>query len=189
MSARWAASLLLTLVVVLAAGCGGEDDEKPPLPHVRPARTEAEWANRLVSRFLGPIERDLQVVAALPAPDIQLGLYSGDAQTIELVDKRMKDLGQCSYKLARVGRPPKRRLRPIQTDFRLACGEYERLAGIVLDAVPLLSSEDPAKKRRGRERLADVGEPSRVGAKHFGRAVRRIQKDKTLRDLVFETTG
>jgi hypothetical protein len=188
-SARWAASLLLAFTVVLAAGCGGGEDEQPPLPQVRPAKTEAEWANRLVSRFLGPIERDLQVVAALPAPDIQLGLYSGDAGTIELVDKRMKDLGQCSYKLARVGRPPKRRLKPIQTDFSLACGEYERLAGIVLDAVPLLTSDDPAKKRRGRERFAGVREPTRLGARHFGRALRRIQKDKTLRDLVFETTG
>jgi hypothetical protein len=173
---------------VFAAGCAGGDDDSAsaPKPLVPPAKTQAEWANRLANRFFISIEKDLRVVNLLSRPDLLLNLYSGNPDTVGVVKQRMGDLQLCSYKLARVGPPPasKHPLRRLQANLQRACTNYERMAGYVLDAVALLVSDDPAKKRRGQQTFARASAPSRQAAVHYGRALRLIEKDRVLRDLI-----
>ena len=179
---------LIGVVVVLATGCGGDGGQnaEPAQPLVPPAKTQQEWARRLTTRFLNPVENDLRIINLLSSPTTLLYLYEGNSETLSTVKQRMNDLQFCSYKLARVGAPPSGapKLATITTSFRQACVQYERLAGLVLQAVPLLASEDPAKKKRGRTVFSQAAEPSRLAAKHYGRAVHAIERDRTLRHLI-----
>jgi len=186
-----ALSLGLVLVAgVLAAGCAGGGDDNmaaaPPPPLVPPAKTQAEWANRLANRFFISIEQDLRVVNLLSRPDLLLNLYNGNPDTVAVVKQRMGDLQLCSYKLARVGPPPasKHPLRRIDSSLHRACTNYERMAGYVLDAVALMTSEDPAKQKRGQQVFGRASEPSRLASVHYGRAIRTIERDKVLSELI-----
>jgi hypothetical protein len=187
-TARAVTGLAMLALTGIAAGCGGgkKDEAAKPPPLVPPAKTQAEWANRLANRFFISIERDLRVVNLLSRPDLLIYLYQGNEQTVSAVKARMNDLELCSYKLARVGPPPpsKLALRRVHSSLEAACEQYEKMAEIVLDAVPLLSSSDPAKKKRGEQLFARASPPSKLAAVHYGRAIRTIDKDPVLRDLV-----
>jgi len=98
----------------------------------------------------------------------------------------MSDLQLCSYKLARVGPPPasKLPLRRIDSSLHRACTSYERMAGYILDAVALLTSDDPAKQKRGQQAFARASEPSRRASVHYGRAIKTIEGDRVLSELI-----
>jgi hypothetical protein len=187
---RAAVSLGVVLVAgALATGCGGgssDDSAAAPPPLVPPAKTQDEWANRLANRFFISIEQDLRIVNLLSRPDLLLDLYNGNPDTVAVVKQRMGDLQLCSYKLARVGPPPASRhpLRRIDSSLHRACTSYERMAGYVLDAVALLTSNDPAKQKRGQQVFARASEPSRLASVHYGRAIRTIEGDKALAALI-----
>jgi len=181
--------LALEFATALLAGCGGGGDEettaaRPPL--VPPAKTEAEWANRLANRFFISIEQDVRIINLLSRPDLLLNLYNGNPDTIAVVKQRMSDLQLCSYKLARVGPPPPSQhpLLRVHTNLQRSCASYEKMAGYVLEAAALLSSDDPAKQKRGQQIFARATAPSRLAAAHYGKAIRLIARDRVLSELV-----
>jgi hypothetical protein len=55
--------------------------------------------------------------------------------------------------------------------------------------VPLLSARDPARQREGRTLFNRAKGPSTQAARHYGRAIETIQRDRDLRELVLGPEG
>jgi hypothetical protein len=176
-------SLPFLAVVSLAAGCGSSSSTSSrSTPTVAPAKTQREWLDRLVNRFLRPMNQNLRVVNGLATPQGRLFIQTGNQQSIQVVKNRMTDLSHCSDRLDRVGPPPdtKAPLDRVNESFSKACPYYERLARSILKAVPLLSSGDPADQTKGVEEFSKAGAPSRTAARYFGEGVTTLEKNGLL---------
>jgi hypothetical protein len=185
---RKGALILLAALALLAAGCSGSSDDEdttpaPAPPAVPPARTQAEWIDRLVNRFLIDMNENLQVTNSLETDEVRLYLRTGNEQTLNVLRTRMTDLRACSRKLRRVGPPPARN-RPlvrIYDNLQRSCPHYERLAQAVLTSLPLISSRDADDVAKGEAELAKAFEPSRRAARYYGAAVEILQRNGLLR--------
>lgn len=178
---RSAAALPLVLALaLLLGGCGSS--QEPAAPTVPPAKTQPEWITRLVDRFLRDMNQNLMIVSTLGSPQVMIYLQTGNETTIRILKARMSDLRDCSNKLARVGPPPSSDapLDRIYDNFKTSCPFYERIAGAVLKAVPLLSSGDAKKIVRGQSEFKKANAPSRDAARYYGAAVNLLQRNDLL---------
>lgn len=176
--------MFLTAIVLVAAGCGGSDEEAATtVAAVPPAKTQAEWIDRLVNRFLLDMQKNLNVVNGLRSNQAIIYIRTGNETTIRVLNERMTDLAKCSRKLARVGPPPDSEapLDDIYNRFGKSCPFYERLASAALKAVPLLSSRDPEDVAKGEQEFAKISDPSFEAARHFGAAVGLLEANNLLR--------
>ena len=169
------------LVTALAAGCGSDDSPAA-------AKTPREWADRLVNRFLRDIDRDLTVLNRLNNLNARVYLESGQPETVEVLEKRLEDLADCSSKLERVGPPPadappriRRPLERVHANLERACPEYERFADLLLDAVPLVASANAEEKAKGHALFREAREPSERAALHYARALELGRQQPVLR--------
>ncbi|MDP8910813.1 MAG: hypothetical protein M3M94_01955 [Actinomycetota bacterium] len=181
---------LALLVAALASGCG-TDEEAPPR-----ARTAQQWADRVVDRFLRDMNRDLDAVNKLNNLHVRLYLESGTQETVEVLETRLNDLAECSSKLERVGPPPeaappdvRRPLERVHTSFTRACVQYERLAELLLEALPLVASDDEDEKRQGRELFTEARRPSERAAFHYGRALDIASRQPAFRAAGLQGSG
>jgi hypothetical protein len=184
-SAHKAALLLLAVLGLVATGCGGSDDEPETTVAdvtVPQAKTQAEWIDRLVNRFLLDMQENLNVVNGLRSNQAIIYIRTGNETAIRVLNERMTDLAKCSRKLDRVGPPPESEapLERIYDRFRKSCPPYERLASSALKAVPLLSSRDPSDVAKGEREFAKIGRPSFEAARHFGAAVELLEANNLL---------
>lgn len=182
-SLRKGAVVLLTALVLVAAGCGGSDEEAATtVASVPPAKTQAEWIDRLVNRFLLDMQKNLNVVNGLRSNQAIINIRTGNETTLRVLTERMTDLGKCSQKLARVGPPPASEapLDRIYDRFGKSCPYYERIASAALKAVPLLSSRDPDDVAEGEKEFAKIGGPSFEAARHFGAALELLEASNLL---------
>jgi hypothetical protein len=179
-----AALAVAVVMALVAAGCGSSEKsaaEKPPL--VPPAKTQAEWIDRLVNRFLRDMNENLNIVNALRTTQVMVYLRTGNETTVGILQRRMADLRKCSRKLDRVGPPPAsdEPLDRIYADFRKSCPPYERVAKSVLAAIPLLGSRDAADVAKGEKEFGKASAPSGEGARHFAAGVDLLQRNGLLR--------
>ena len=182
-SARIRISLVtvaLSLALV-ATGCGSDDK-------ARAAANPQQWANRLVDWFVIEMSEDIAVLDRLRAPGAFLLVLTSD-ESRKVFERRIGGLGKCSERLEEVGEPPDVPSRPAATErlarvydeFGEACGHYERVSEVLLDAVDLMTQSDPEDQLQGRERLRDAREPSRLAAQSFTRALELAGREPVLR--------
>lgn len=181
-SCQRGALALLTAVGLLAAGCGGSEKEAATVAAVPPAKTQAEWIDRLVNRFLLDMQKNLNVVNGLRSNQAIINIRTGNETTIRVLTERMTDLAKCSRKLARVGPPPDSEapLDRIYDRLGKSCPHYERIASAALKAVPLLSSRDSADVAKGEQEFAKISDPSFEAARHFGAAIELLETNNLL---------
>jgi hypothetical protein len=178
-----AVATVLAAVVLVAAGCGGSDEEATTtVAPVPPAKTQAEWIDRLVNRFLLDMQKNLNVVNGLRSNQAIINIRTGNETTLRVLNERMTDLAKCSSKLARVGPPPASEapLDRIYDSFGKSCPYYERIASATLKAVPLLSSRDPEDVAKGEKEFAKIADPSFEAARHFGAALELLEANNLL---------
>lgn len=182
-SLRTGAIVLLTSVGLVAAGCGGSEKEAATtVAPVPPAKTQAEWIDRLVNRFLLDMQENLNVVNGLRSNQAIINIRTGNETTLRVLNERMTDLAKCSRKLARVGPPPDSEapLDRIYDRFGKSCPYYERIASAALKAVPLLSSRDSSDVAKGEQEFAKISGPSFEAARQFGAALELLEANNLL---------
>ena len=189
---RIALMMLLSLSLV-AAGCGSDKKATTttaPLKLLPDARTSAEWAQRIVQRFLKPLNRDLQILNNLNTPAVRFYIATGQKTTLRIVKTRMNDLSHCTDKLVVIGPPPREdpEFQGINEYFRQACKSYEDVAAKVQEAMPLLSSGRGDVVDRGDDILHQANRPSRRAATLFGRAIKIAQKRPEFRAAGLQPT-
>lgn len=182
-SLRKGAIVLLAVLGLAAAGCGGSDEEAATtVAAVPPAKTQAEWIDRLVNRFLLDMQKNLNVVNGLRSSQAIINIRTGNETTLRVLTERMTDLGKCSQKLARVGPPPASEapLGRIYDHLGKSCPYYERIASAALRAVPLLSSREPEDVAAGEKEFAKIGGPSFEAARQFAAAIELLEANNLL---------
>jgi hypothetical protein len=159
---------------LLLAGCGGGSNKSST-----PGLTAEQYAERVVDRFLRPLNTDLGVLTALNKPDIKLYLLSGQKTTIRILESRLGDLSRCTSRLDAIGPPPSEpaTLPRIDTKLREACQHYESVAKTLLRGLPELTSGDPARQRKGQRIFASVFEESKAGSLALQDAVSSMQEN------------
>jgi hypothetical protein len=171
---------LLFLVALLAAGCGShKKSESVTLPHVLPnAKSPDEWAQRIVDRFLRPLNKDLQVVTNFNNPQIRLFIASGNPTTLRIIDTRMHDLQRCTSKLVAIGPPPPNqpKLTDVSFHFRRACPDYEQVAAKLLQATEFLGSGRSDVISRGEDVARSARPASGRAANQFAAGVKIAQR-------------
>ena len=178
---RRIALMMLLALSLVAAGCGSgkkATTTTAPLKLLPDAKTSAEWAQRVVKRFLKPLNRDLEILNNLNKPTVRFYIATGQTETINVINRRMNDLAHCTDKLVVIGPAPKEdpEFRGIDDYFHRACKNYEQVAGKVQEAVPLLSSGRSDVVAHGGDVLRDANAPSRRAAELLQRAIRIAQK-------------
>ena len=177
-------ALALTVVGLVATGCGGSNKEATPtVAPVPPAKTQAEWIDRLVNRFLLDMQKNLNVVNGLRSSQAIINIRTGNETTLSVLNERMTDLAKCSSKLARVGPPPASEapLDRIYDRFGKSCPYYERIASAALKAAPLLSSRDSSDVAKGEQEFAKISDPSFEAARLFGAALELLEANDLLK--------
>jgi hypothetical protein len=176
--------LIMPLVLVLP-GCGSDKESvsTAPLKPLPDARTPAEWAQRIVKRFLTPMNRDFEILNNLDNPTIRFYLATGEQATVETINRSMNDLKRCTDKLVVIGPPPEDDVEFEEVDrhFRDACKSYEEVADHVLEAVPLLTSGRTDVIERGQKILREAYAPSRRAAQLFKKAIKVAQRRREFR--------
>jgi hypothetical protein len=163
--------LLLTLlfVALLAAGCGSSKEDAAPT-----ARTPDEWAQRIVNRFLRPLNQDLVVVTNFSSPQVRVYIATRNEQTLNAISTRLGDLKRCTNKLDSIGPPPSGQaaMARVYDRFRRACTAYERVADKLLDATDLLTK---GRAQRAESLLRSASPDSRDAAQSFAAGVKIAQ--------------
>jgi hypothetical protein len=185
--------MLLAALALLAAGCGSKKQAEttttiPILPDVK---TSDEWAQRIVVRFLEPLNEDLQVLNGLNNPQIRIFIASGNKTTINVINRRMNDLGHCTDKLVTIGPPTSddEQFQRVDRLFHSACKNYEQVADAVVDAVPLLSSGRTDVIQEGDKRLRKTIPTSAAAAKDFQKAIAIAQKRPEFRNAGLQSSS
>jgi len=185
--------MLLAALALLAAGCGSKKQAEtttsiPILPDVK---TSDEWAQRIVVRFLKPLNEDLQVLNGLNNPQIRIFIASGNKTTINVINRRMNDLQQCTDKLVTIGPPTSddEQFQRVDRLFHSACKNYEHVADAVVDAVPLLSSGRTDVIQEGDKRLRKTIPTSAAAAKDFQKAIAIAQKRPEFRNAGLQSSS
>ena len=178
--------MLLLAFTLLAAGCGSKKEAAPrsTIPLLPDAKTSDEWAQRIVNRFLTPLNRDLQVLNGLNSPQIRIYIASGNKTTLSIIDKRMTDLQHCTDKLVTIGPPTSddEQFQRVDRLFHSACKSYEQVADTVLEAVPMLSSGRNDVIEEGAKRLRKSIPTSEAAAKDFQKAIKIAQSRPEFRN-------
>ncbi len=184
--------MLLAALALLAAGCGSKKQaETSTIPLLPDAKTSDEWAQRIVNRFLAPLNKDLQVLNGLNNPNIRIFIASGNKTTLNVIDRRMKDLQHCTDKLVTIGPPTSddEQFQRVDRLFHSACKDYEDVADAVLDAVPLLSSGRTDVIQEGDKRLRKTIPTSEAAAKDFKQAIAIAQKRPEFRNAGLQSSS
>ncbi len=177
---RELALVILVPLALLAAGCGSK--KATPTIQVLPnAKTPEEWAGRIVNRLMRPLNRDLEVLTALNNPQTKFFILQGNKDTLDVLNRRMTDLGKCSDRLTKIGPPPQTaadtaQLNRVDAALRRACLHYVKVADGVLDAVELMSSGRADVIERGEGKLREAGPEAGTAATAYDEAVRIAQK-------------
>ena len=172
---------LLFLLALLGAGCGSKDESSTPPPTILPdSKTPDEWAGRIVNRLMRPMNRDLQVLSNLNSPQIRIYIESENPTTLDVINKRMTDLGKCSDRLITIGPPPSdavdvRQLKRVDAALHRACPHYVKVSAVVLEAVEFMSSGREDVVKRGEKKLEEAGPESQAAAKAYEEAIRVAQ--------------
>jgi hypothetical protein len=190
---RRIAPMLLAALALLAAGCGSKKqaDTTTTIPLLPDAKTSDEWAQRIVNRFLSPLNKDLQVLNGLNNPDIRIFIASGNKTTINVIDRRMNDLKHCTDKLVTIGPPTSddEQFQRVDRLFHSACKSYEDVADTVLDAVPKLSSGRTDVIQVGEQELRKSIPTSQAAAKDFQKAIAIAQKRPEFRNAGLQSSS
>jgi hypothetical protein len=191
---RWIPALLLVSLALLAAGCGSKREAattSTTIPILPDVRTSDEWAQRIVNRFLGPVNKDLQVLNGLNNPQIQIYIASGNPTTLNAIDRRMTDLEHCTDKLVTIGPPTTddEQFQRVDRLFHSACANYEKVAAAVLDAVPLLSSGRTDVIQEGQKRLRKMIPASEAAARDLKKAIEIAQKRPEFRNAGLQSSS
>jgi hypothetical protein len=173
-----AAALLAT--TLLAGGCGSSSSKNATTtaPKVLPQAASAdEWASRVVNKVLRPLNKDLVVVSNFNTPTVRIYIASKNQQTLDVINKRLGDLAQCSRKLEVIGPPPpgSAKLDQINNHLKKACGYYENVANQLLTATDLLSSGSKDDATKGDEAIQEVRQPSSNAVRELTAGVRIAQ--------------
>jgi hypothetical protein len=189
---KWIAAMLLAAVALLAAGCGSKKQATttksiPILPDVK---TSDEWAQRIVNRFLSPLNKDLAVLNGLNNPNIRIYIASGNPTTIKVVNRRMTDLTHCTDKLVTIGPPTSDddQFKQVDRLFHSACKNYEQVAATVLEVVPKLSSGRNDVIADGVKQLRDSTPVSQSAATDFQKAIKIAQKRPEFRNAGLQSS-
>ena len=190
---RWIPALVLVGLALLASGCGSKKEAAttstiPILPDVQ---TSDQWAQRVVNRFLTPVNKDLQVLNGLNSPQIQIYIASGNKTTLGVIDRRMTDLTHCTDKLVTIGPPTSDddQFQRVDRLFHSACRNYEQVAAAVLDAVPLLSSGRTDVIQEGQKRLRKMIPVSEAAARDFQKAIKIAQTRPEFRNAGLQSSS
>jgi hypothetical protein len=190
---RIAPMVLAALALLAAAGCGSkkEAESTTTLQLLPDARTSDEWAQRIVRRFLTPLNQDLQVLNGLNNPQIRIFIASGNKTTLGVVNRRMKDLGRCTDKLVTIGPPTSddEQFQRVNDLFHSACKNYEQVADKVLDAMPKLASGRTDVIQVGQEELRKSIPTSEAAANDFKQALAIAQKRPEFRNAGLQSTS
>jgi hypothetical protein len=185
--------MLLAAIALLAAGCGSKKEAATTttIPILPDARTSDEWAQRIVNRFLAPLNKDLQVLNGLNNPQIRIFIASGNQTTLRVIDRRMKDLQRCTDKLVTIGPPTSddEQFQRVDRLFHSACKNYEDVADTVLDVVPKLSSGRTDVIQVGQEELRKSIPTSQAAAKDFQKAIAIAQKRPEFRNAGLQSSS
>lgn len=172
--------LLLACVAALLSGCGsGKSSENPvkPLVLMPRAESEAEWAIRVVNRFLRPLNNDLRVVNALHDPTVAVYITNQNKTTLSVVDKGLTDLAQCRNKLLVIGPPPPQSgpFERVYKDFNAACTGYVPTAKTLQNAVLFWSSGREDVIPRGFRTLKSTARVLNAAGDHYKAGIRIAQ--------------
>ena len=178
---RELALVILVPLALLAAGCGSKKASTPTTQVLPNAKTPEEWAGRIVNRLMRPLNRDLEVLTALNNPQTKFFILQGNKDTLDVLNRRMTDLGKCSDRLTTIGPPPQTaadtaQLNRVDAALRRACLHYVKVADGVLDAVELMSSGRADVIERGEGKLREAGPEAGTAATAYDEAVRIAQK-------------
>ena len=179
---------MLGVVLAIAApasGCAGGDDEpeaRQPLPPAAVARTREEWATRLHG-FLRAHNEDVRVLNTLQDERVRVFLLTGEEETIKTLNRAFERLSRCSSRLRRVGRPPpaERALARAFAELERACRHYDRLGELLLEALPLYTSDEADEQEEARRLILRAAEPSRLAARHYRRAGSILSREGIVR--------
>ena len=185
--------ILAALALLAAAGCGSKKQAAPTttLQLLPDARTSDEWAQRVVRRFLAPLNKDLQVLNGLNNPQIRIFIASGNQTTLGVLNRRMTDLGRCTDKLVTIGPPTSddEQFQRVDRLFHSACKNYEQVADTVLDAVPKLASGRTDVIQVGEQELRKSIPTSQAAAKDFNKAIGIAQKRPEFRNAGLQSSS
>ena len=190
---RRIAPMLLVALALLAAGCGSKKEAATTttIPLLPDARTSDEWAQRIVRRFLRPLNNDLQVLNGLNNPQIRIFIASGNKTTLGVINRRMNDLTHCTDKLVTIGPPTSddEQFQRVDRLFHSACKNYEQVADAVLEAVPKLASGRTDVIQVGQEELRKSIPISEAAAKDFQKAVKIAQTRVEFRNAGLQSSS
>ena len=137
--------LILCCAVALLTACGssGSSNTVAGGPTILPpAESEQQWAQRIVDRFLRPLNTDLRVVNGLRDPQIVIYISNQNPTTLRIVRRALKDLERCQIKLVSIGPPPPQSgpFQRVNAKFKAACAKYVPVARTLQRAVVFWSS-------------------------------------------------
>jgi len=186
--------MLLAAVALLAAGCGSKKEAATTttaLPILPDAPTSDVWAQRVVRRFLTPLNKDLQVLNGLNNPDIRIYLASGNPTTVGIVNRRMNDLKRCTDRLVTIGPPTSddEQFQHVNRLFHTACAHYEDVAATVLDVVPKLGSGRTDVIQVGEDELKKTIPTSAAAADALKQALAIAQKRPEFRNAGLQSSS
>jgi hypothetical protein len=173
--------VLLLALALLGTGCGSKKDSSAAPPTLLPdARTPDEWAGRIVNRLMRPMNRDLEVLTNLNNPQIKIYILQENPATLDIINRRMTDLGKCSDRLLAIGPPPSdaadaKQLKRVDASLHRACPHYVRVSEAVLEAVEMMSSGRTDVVKEGEKKLEEAGPDSQAAAKAYEEAIRVAQ--------------
>jgi hypothetical protein len=173
--------VLLLALALLGAGCGSKKDSSATLPTLLPdAQSPDEWAGRIVNRLMRPMNRDLEVLTNLNNPQIKIYILQENAATLDVINRRMTDLGTCSDRLLTIGPPPAdavdaKQLKRVDAALHRACPHYVRVSATVLEAVEMMSSGRTDVVKEGEKKLEAAGPDSQAAATAYEEAIRVAQ--------------
>jgi hypothetical protein len=185
--------MLLVTLALVAAGCGSKKEAATTtaLPILPDAQTSDVWAQRVVRRFLAPLNQDLEVLNGLNSPQIRLYLASGNPTTVKVVNRRMNDLQHCTDKLVTIGPPTSddEQFQRVDRLFHTACAHYEDVAKTVLDVVPKLASGRTDVIQVGQQELRKSIPVSAAAAGALKKALAIAQKRPEFRNAGLQSSS
>jgi hypothetical protein len=173
--------VILVAVAAVLVGCGSSKkaDTSATPPTVLPAaQTADQWAVRIVSLVLRPLNRDLVVVNGFNDRNIMLYILERNRTTLRIIHARLGDLSRCSQKLVAIGPPPRarRQLAPVASDLRRACAHWVKMASVLEKATLFLSSGRADVVVAGRKLLRGLRPESKAAGDAFRSFLRGAQR-------------
>lgn len=171
---------IILCAVALLAGCGSSNSSKGAAntPTMLPrAASKQEWAQRIVDRFLRPLNTDLKVVNGLRDPQVVIYISSQNPTTLRVIRRGLNDLEQCPNKLLSIGPPPPQSgpFERVYAKFRGACAKYVPVARTLKQAVVFWSSGRTDVMPRGFKLFRSAGPDANAAAAQYVAGIRIAQ--------------